>query len=284
MSSQWQNFLRNQGEWRGSFTSLSAAGADLGSTPSILSLEPAEENRLVRFHLRRFASGYDGEPTREVRTDYRTLGRQVVFFDSGSFSKGSLQVGPNTASGAEFGFIAGDRRFRLVQLFTDAGAFDGHVLIREFRSGSGATERETLQPEHLLGRWQGEMATISADWPVPELQSVQMAVHKESSGQLRIESQDRAGQATLLCRGVAEGATVGAAAGARLQLEGERQGLLQCLADAGYSLIPEQISHRQAFVVEAGWMPAADRLERLIRRYDASGAWISSSHCRLSRV
>ena len=289
MSSQWRNFLRNQGEWRGSFTSLSAAGVELDSTPSILSLEPAEEDRLVRFHLRRYAAGaLDGEPTREVRTDYRTLGRQVVFFDSGSFSKGSLQIAPNTASGAEFGFIHGDRRFRLVQLFTEAGGFDGHVLIREFRTGSGARERPVLRPEHLLGRWQGEGATISADWPVPELRSVQMEVQREAPGQLRIETQDREERTLLLCHGpvAAEGGeeAVGPAAGARLRVDGANPGLLQCLADGGYSLIPEQISHRQAFVVEAGWMVADDRLERLIRRYDASGAWLSASHEVLTRL
>jgi hypothetical protein len=35
--------------------------------------------------------------------------------------------------------------------------------------------------------------------------------------------------------------------------------------------------------VEAGWLPQPDRLERLIRRYDASGAWHSSSHISVSR-
>ena len=38
MSSQWDNFLRNLGEWRGSFASLDATGAVVESTPSILSL------------------------------------------------------------------------------------------------------------------------------------------------------------------------------------------------------------------------------------------------------
>lgn len=278
MSSQWQNFLLNRGEWRGSFTSLSAAGEEIGSTPSILSLEPAEEDRLVRFHLRRYGSGsYDTEPTREVRTDYRTLGRQVVFFDSGSFSKGSLQVAPSTASGAEFGFIRDDRRFRLVQLFTDAGNFDGHVLIREFRAGSAAIERPPLQSEHLLGQWSGQMATITADWPVPELATVQVAVHRPADpaqAQLRIETQTPAGVSTISAVGD----------GPRLALQGPMPGLIQFLPDGGYSLIPDRISHREAFVVEAGWMPAPDRLERLIRRYDASGAWLSSSQCLLNRV
>ena len=125
MSSQWHNFLCNLGEWRGSFTSLDREGRITGSTPSILTLEDATppgsgngvEERLVRFRLRRYADGFASEPSRDVRQDYRTLGRQVVFFATGAFCKGSLQVAPNTAFGAEFGFVAGDRRHRLVQLF-----------------------------------------------------------------------------------------------------------------------------------------------------------------------
>lgn len=280
MTSQWDNFLLNQGIWRGSFTNLSSLGQELDSTPSILSLEPDDQDRLVRFHLRRYGSGsYGSEPTREVRTDYRSLGRQVVFFDSGCFSKGSLQVAPNTSSGAEFGFIQGDRRFRLVQLFTDSGHFDGHVLIREFRAGSDAQERPPLQLEDLLGRWHGEASTISADWPVPDQASATLSVEQRPSA---------AGMITAI------GSQLGSSPSEWLlsPSDGNHQwtvaapiaGIFQCLADAGYSLIPQQISHRAAFVVEAGWMPAPDHLLRLIRSYDSRGAWISSTQMILSRL
>jgi hypothetical protein len=39
MENNWANFLKNMGEWRGSFTQVSLDGELLGSTPSILSLE-----------------------------------------------------------------------------------------------------------------------------------------------------------------------------------------------------------------------------------------------------
>ena len=121
MASQWQNFLRNLGEWRGSFTRVNTAGELGQSTPSILSLESAEEDRLVRFRLRRFGfGGYAGEPISDNREDYRSLGRQVVFFACGTFCKGTLQVAPGTPFGGEFGFIDGDRRHRLVQLHNAA--------------------------------------------------------------------------------------------------------------------------------------------------------------------
>ena len=55
------------------------------------------------------------------------------------------------------------------------------------------------------------------------------------------------------------------------------------LPDGGYHLTPQQVSHREAFQVEAGWLAAPDRLERLIRSYDASGAWIAATQMVLHR-
>jgi hypothetical protein len=252
MANQWHNFLRNLGEWHGSFTSLNREGVVTDSTASILSLEdlaPAAagagvEERLVRFRLRRFADGLDQPPSRDVQQDYRSLGRQVVFFDTGSFAKGSLQVAPATPFGAEFGFVAGDRRHRLVQLFDAAGRFDGLVLIREFRAGSGAAEQPPLTVEQISGEWRGKEASLTADWPEIET----------ADCQVRIEAPDA----------------------------GEGRWLL--LSDGGFSRSPEQVSHRAAFTVEAGWLRAPGRLELLRRRYDASGAWRSAHHLVLERA
>lgn len=271
MSSQWHNFLLNLGEWRGSFTSLDREGLISGSTPSILTLEDAAppgagdgvEERLVRFRLRRYADGFESEPSRDVRQDYRTLGRQVVFFATGAFCKGSLQVAPNTAFGAEFGFVAGDRRHRLVQLFDVAGRFDGLVLIREFRAGTDATELPPLTAEQINGTWQGVAATMTADWPEIERSDCRVQLEANGAGGLCLR--------TVLG---AEEEERHAPAGGRLQL----------LADGGFSLAPEQVSHRAPFTVEAGWLPAPGRLERLIRRYDASGAWRSAHHLVLERA
>ena len=52
---------------------------------------------------------------------------------------------------------------------------------------------------------------------------------------------------------------------------------LMLLPDSSYCLVPLQVSYREAFRVEAGWLPYPGRLERLIRRYDSSGAWISAT-------
>lgn len=252
MTNQWQNFLRNLGEWRGSFTTISADGTLQESSPSVLTLQSDDDDRLVRFALRRWPAGLAvapgggpvegaGEPSRAVEQDYRNLGRQVVFFASGAFNKGSLQVAPNTVFGGEFGFIGPDRRHRLVQLYSEAGIFEQLVLIREFRAGSAAAECAPTSAAQLLGSWQGQAATVSADWPEPEI------------SECRLE--------------------LGAA-----ELEG-----LRLQPDGGFCRLPERVSHREAFVLEGGWLPAPGRMERLIRRYDASGAWHSASHEQLTR-
>jgi hypothetical protein len=250
MASQWQNFQQNLGEWRGSFATIDAMGQQLDISPSILTLASEEEGRLVRFGLRRWAAGTAvapgggpaggaGDPTRDIEQDYRTLGRQVVFFEPGTFCKGSLQVAPNTAFGGEFGFIQGDRRHRLVVLYSEAGTFDHLVLIREFRAGSGALECAPTTPEAWLGRWRGEAATISADWPEPEVQPTELEL-------------------------------------ATADLEG-----VTLLPDGGFCRLPERVSHREGFTLEGGWLPAPGRMERLVRRYDATGAWQSATHERL---
>jgi hypothetical protein len=77
MPSNWENFLKNSGEWRGSFTKISPNGEILDSTPSILNLEAFDHNQAVLFRLRRFgASGYDSSPIQDYQQEYRSLGRQ----------------------------------------------------------------------------------------------------------------------------------------------------------------------------------------------------------------
>jgi len=262
MASQWDNFLCNLGEWHGTFANLAVDGSEREVSRSCLCLEQEAGERLVHFRLLRYPPGQEGgEPSRQVHQEYRSLGRQVVFFDSGSFCKGSLQVAPGTAFGAEFGFLAADRRHRLVQLHDPKGAFEGLVLIREHRAGTPPAERPPLAWDDLEGTWSGEAATVVADWPEASRAPCRFTICRQGHGGIAIaaspDSPPEAGGG-----------------------DGDRALLLP---DGGYFQAPAQVSHRHAFAVEAGWLPAPDRLERLIRRYDASGAWQSATWIQAHR-
>jgi hypothetical protein len=60
-----------------------------------------------------------------------------------------------------------------VVLYDEAGLLDQLVLIREWRAGTAALEHPATTAEQLLGCWRGEAATISADWPEPEMRPCQ---------------------------------------------------------------------------------------------------------------
>ncbi|WP_310425803.1 DUF3598 family protein [Chamaesiphon sp. VAR_48_metabat_135_sub] len=274
MEINWGNFLKNLGEWEGSFTQVAIDGELLSSTASILTLEGLEDNQLVQLRLRRFANNITEQPTADFTQEYRSLGRQLVFFDTGAFSKGSLQVAPFAEFGAEYGFVAGNRRARLVQLFDLQGSFSSLTLIQEIRSGTDAIMRPALTVEQLLGKWEGTAFTVYSDWKPSETNVVSLEInqvngslHQQLSfGSHRISSTARIEGNQLHFE---EGVT-------------PRRVLL--LPDGVSSNIPLQISHRQPFFVEAGWLLSDNERQRLIRSYNDKGEWISSTHAIEHRV
>jgi hypothetical protein len=274
MESNWENFLKNLGEWVGSFTQVSTDGELLTSTPSILTLEGLEDNQLVRFRVRRFANSLSEQPTVDTTQEYRSLGKQAVFFDTGAFSKGSLQVAPFSEFGAEYGFVAGDRRSRLVQLFGKQGSFDSLTLIREIRSGTEAKLRSDLTVAQLVGKWTGTARTIYADWKAPETTAVSLEI-RETNGCL--EQQLAFGTRTIASTAQIEGNRLHFETGAT-----PRRVLL--LPDGMSSNTPLQVSHREPFFVEAGWLLSENERQRLIRSYNEKGEWISSTHVIEHRV
>jgi Domain of unknown function (DUF3598) len=274
MNSNWENFLKNLGEWVGSFTQISIDGAILDSTPSILTLEGLEANQLVQFRLRRFATNISEQPISDRSQDYRSLGKQAVFFDTGAFSKGSLQVAPFAEFGAEYGFVAEDRRSRLVQLFDKQGCFSSLTLIREIRSGTDALLRPDLTVHQLVGKWEGMATTVYPDWTAPTTAAVSLEI-KVVDGSL--EQQLSFGGRTI--------ASTARIDGNRLHFEAgiaPRRVLL--LPDGVSSNVPLQISHRQPFFVEAGWLLSDNQRQRLIRSYNDKGEWISSTQVIEHRV
>jgi hypothetical protein len=267
MGSNWENFLKNEGEWRGSFTRITPTGEILSSTLSLLTLsrKPGDAEE-VEFRLRRYASGsYDDPPSQDYQESYRSLGRQACFFDTGAFSKGSLQLAPWGEFGAEYGFVHADRRARLVQLFGSKNEPTSLTLIREFRDGTTAQERPPLQVEQLLGQWQGMATTTYADWRDPET----------CPTTLTIQRQDNQLEQTLQFGGQTLASTAEIQASRLWFTESNREILL--LPDGVSSNIPLNMNLGRPFFVEAGWLLADNQRQRLIRSYNDKGEWVSAT-------
>ncbi len=274
METNWANFLKNLGEWEGSFTQVATDGELLSSTPSILTLDGLEDNQLVKFRIRRFATNICEQPTVDSTQEYRHLGKQAVFFDTGAFSKGSLQVAPFTEFGAEYGFVAADRRSRLVQLFGKQGSFASMTLIREIRRGTAAELRPDLSIDQLVGKWAGTAQTVYADWQDPTTMIVNLEI---SAVDGVLQQQLSFGDRTITSTAKIEGSQLHFNEGAT-----PRKILL--LPDGLSSNIPVQISHRQPFFVEAGWLLSDHQRQRLIRSYNDKGEWVSATHVVEHRV
>lgn len=263
---QWQNFLKNLGAWQGSFTQLTPDGQEVRSTPSLLTLEGFEENHLVQFRLRRYADfSYLDPPTQDYTQEYRTLGRQIVFFEDGTFSKGPWQLGPFSEFGAEFGHIYGDRRMRLVQLYNKELCIDSLTLIREFRKGSNAQERPLLTIDQLLGTWQGEAYTVTPHWPEAIVTPHQLTLSWEDD---RLQQSLTFEGKTLTSTGTIENN--------QIRFTDTVPRTLLLLPDGASCLTLDRLQLRQPFFLEVGWLVNEHLRHRLIRRYDASGAWESS--------
>ncbi|MBD2292819.1 DUF3598 family protein [Anabaena sphaerica FACHB-251] len=270
MSSNWENFLKNLGEWRGSFTKISPSGKILDSTPSILNLEAFDNHQAVLFRLRRFdSSGYDSPPIDDYQQEYRSLGRQNIFFATGAFSKGTLQLAPFAEFGAEYGFVDDDRRLRLVQLYDEKGNFISLTLIREFRSSTDAYERPPLTVEQLIGNWQGKAHTVYSDLRPSETYASYLEIKETGNGYLEQKLSFSSQVITSTAR----------IEGNKLIFDKERttrQILL--LPDGTSSNVPLQLQLRKPFFVEAGWLVRENERQRLIRTYNEKGEWVSSTH------
>ena len=222
------------------------------------------------FRSRRFGSGGESEPPiSDYQQEYRSLGRQIIFFDTGAFSKGSLQLAPFAEFGAEYGFVAENRRLRFVQLYDRQGNLSSLVLIREFRDGTDAHERPTLTVEQLLGTWEGMACTAYPDWNPPETFTTRLEIREIGGG--RLQQHLSFGGQTITSTARIEGNKLHFEEGAI-----PRRILL--LADGTSSNTPLQVQLRQPFFVEVGWLIEEGERQRLIRSYNEKGQWISATH------
>ena len=262
---QWQRLLKNVGNWQGSFTQLSPYGEILMDTPTEVALIPQGDDRAaMRQEIRRHPRS-DSEQVTVL--EYSSLSRATLFFDNGAFSQGSTQWGPFSEFGAELGLIKGDRRLRIVQLFSKSGELDKLTLIREGLEGTDAPERNPLTADALIGRWQGEAVTQYADLRPEQTYSTQLTIDSVGANQIR---------QTLSFDAAPPITSVGTLEGQRILFtEGAQPIQVLLLPDGGSSTCPVKITPRQPIFLEAGWLLDANTRQRLIRQYDAAGAWVS---------
>lgn len=271
MVAQWENFLQNLGEWHGSFTQLSTRGEVLQDTPSIISLEGFNDNKTVRLKLRRFSpnpSGVGEPEVSELVREYQTLGRDILFFENGAFSQGTIQLAPFSECGAEFGFIYNYRRLRFIQLYNTDGNLSKLTLIREKQLDKNVPERPPLTVNDLLGEWQGEAVTMYPDWRSPDSYSTNLQLHLDGADRLR-QKITFGSNATVISSSASIDGSV-------LHFnEGASPVQVVLLPDGGSCTLPVKIELRKPIFFEAGWLVEPDLRFRMIRSYNERGEWVS---------
>jgi len=271
MVAQWENFLQNLGEWHGSFTQLSTRGEVLQDTPSIISLEGFNDNKNVRLKLRRFSpnpSGVGEPEVSELVREYQTLGRDILFFENGAFSQGTIQLAPFSECGAEFGFIYNYRRLRFIQIYNTDGYLSKLTLIREKQLDKNVPERPPLTVEDLLGEWEGEAVTMYPDSRSPDFYSTKLQLHLESSDRL-VHKITFGSNATVITSSASIDGSV-------LHFnEGASPVQVVLLPDGGSCTLPVKIELRKPIFFEASWLVEPDLRFRMIRSYNERGEWVS---------
>ena len=270
--SQWECLLENLGVWQGSFTRFSPQGELLEDTPTVVSFEGLNNNQTMRQIVRRLPPN---QPVEEKVLEYSSLGRSVLFFENGAFSQGSIQLAPFAEFGAELGLIAGSRRLRLVQLFNKTGQLDRITLIREkteernTATNARSEIQNRLTVDDLLGEWQGEGMTLYVDGRPPDTYPTMLRVDKKGQ-QLT--------QQIIINQG---GSTRNISSTARIDNavlyfdEGPQPIQVLLLPDGASSTCPLQVKVGRTCFLEVGWLQKPNLRQRLIRRYNDRGEWLS---------
>lgn len=263
-SSQWARLLKNQGTWIGSFTQLAPTGEILHDTPSEVVLEPLNQGQSMRQTIRKRPTG---QSVSETVLEYSSLGRGVLFCETGAFSQGSIQRSPVSEFGAELGLICGDERLRLAQIFPSQPTLGSLTLIREHRQATTPVPRPNLTVDQLMGTWIGEAVTVFPDWEPPKTMATRLEIQPGAGGAIAqtlsfgnappIRSEGTLGEATL-----------------RFD-QGSQPVTVLLLPGGASATFPTEIRSGQPLFLEAGWLITPSLRQRLIRTYNAQGTWVS---------
>jgi hypothetical protein len=265
MVSQWDYFLKNLGEWHGSFTRLSPEGKETEDTPTIVTLAGLNDNQNVHQVVRYLPLD---APSRDIIVDYdrNSLNRSIIFFETGAFAQGSMQWGPYSTFGGEFGLIDRDRRLRMVILYNTSSQLERVVLIREKLPDSQTLEKPVLTVDSLVGEWQGEVVTMYPDFRNPDIYQTHLKIdridnhhlqQKLSFGDRTIESTARIDNNRLLFE------------------NSDLPTQILLLPDGATCNCPLKIQLGHNFVLETSWLLQFDRRQRIMRSYNEKGNWVN---------
>jgi len=266
--SQWDYWLKNLGEWQGSFARFSPQGVLLEETPSLLKLEESEPQTL-RLTLRRWPCDRAAE---KIVQQYRPPVDTILFFDTGAFVRGMPRWIAASPFWVEYSLIDRPRRLRLVQQFQPDGRLQHLTLIREQLAGSALPKQPALSLDQLLGEWQGEAVTLREDGRLPQIDRTHLTLYRDGSN--GVGQQLRFGHGASV-RTLASKARI---AGSLLSFEESPLCPQVLLLPGGASVhFPTQIQPGRGFRVELGWLQRPDRRQRLMCSYCDRGTWVSAT-------
>lgn len=255
-SSQWERLRLHLGDWHGSFDRYDPDGCLCSQTPSRVTLTPLEDSPGIRQTVQWFSS--DEESSDPQLFEVRSLSRGMLLCETGAFSQGSLQFNPYGTFGAEFGFVEGDRRLRLVLQFqvTDASStLQSLTLIHEHRANTKPPPLDPFNPNDLMGIWNGTATHIDPTWheadPVPT--------------QLHLERTATQLSQTLASHGFRHQSS-GIITANRIQFDTTQVFLLPGGASC---TVPTVIPRHHPFFLEAGWLCSPTERHRLMRSFNA---------------
>ncbi|MEL6912453.1 MAG: DUF3598 family protein [Cyanobacteria bacterium J06598_4] len=268
MLSQWDCFLKNLGEWQGSFTRFAPQGEETENTPTLVTLEGLNDNQNVHQVVRYLPPD---QPSRDVVVDYDSLNRSILFFENGAFVQGSMQWGPYSTFGAEFGLIDneygdGTRRLRMVVLYNNTSHLQKVVLIREKLPHSKTAERSPLTVESLIGTWSGSATTLYADLNSPTEFTSELIIKQKDSD--HIEQSLSFGAKTI-------SSTARIVGNRLLFAESSLPNQVMLLPDGASCSCPLKVSSGHNFVLEMGWLLQPNIRQRIMRSYNEKGNWVS---------
>ena len=261
---QWQRLLKNQGTWSGSFTQMSPNGDVLQDTPSEVALTPLNEGNTMRQTIRKRPAD---QPPTETVLEYSSLGRGVLFCETGAFSQGSIQRSPVSEFGAELGLIHGTERLRVALIFPKQPSLGNLTLIREHLAETEPAPRPELTVDQLLGTWVGEAETVFPDLQPPQTMATRLEIRQAGPG--TVSQTLTFGQSPAI-------QSQGQLVGSTLQFDQSKQPVTVLLLPGGGSAsFPTAIQPGQPFFLEAGWLVSPTLRQRLVRTYSAQGTWVS---------